>query len=306
VATGAAQTPLLFDAAGSSGSTATFFFADGSVAPGSLAAEHAFSTGGDWPVTVEVEDSAGLTQVARVVVSVPPRFEPRAASIASAHPYPGGTQLVVPVSAPGARWFRLHFTRLETAGADAVFVYDASRTAVLAYQGSFADLWTPPVRGDSGLVYLRGGTGGAFGIDVDEIDVEGPGAANHRPAVSIAGQPYGLRPGDEAALSASASDPDGDLLSLTWTLVDAPAGSAAALTTANGLSTSIVADLPGSYAISFTASDGQESASKLAWIVTRKGDASGCEVGTHGGALPPAIVMAVTLLALSLYRRRCG
>lgn len=307
VAKGAPEAPLLFDASGSSGATGTFFFADGTVAPDSLAAEHAFSTGGDWPVTVEVEDSAGLTQVARVTVSIPPRFEPRTASIASAHPYPGGTQLVVPIAAPGARWFRLHFTRLETAGADSVFVYDASRTAVLAYQGSFTDLWTPPVRGDSGLVYLRGGAGGAFGIDVDAIGVEATGAANHPPSVAIEGQPYGLRPGDLAALSATASDPDGDPLTLAWTLVDAPAGSAAALTATSGLATSIVPDLAGSYAVSFTASDGRESASKLAWVVTRKGDASGCEVGSHGdGALPYAIVMAVTLLALSLYRRRCA
>ena len=63
--------------------------------------------------------------------------------------------------------------------------------------------------------------------------------------------------GNTVSLSGAAStDADGDPLTYAWTLATNPVGSGATLTTPGAVSTSFVADLPGTYTATLTVSDG--------------------------------------------------
>lgn len=53
------------------------------------------------------------------------------------------------------------------------------------------------------------------------------------------------------------SDPDGDVLTYAWTLIESPAGSAAALSDATNVRPSITTDLDGTYTIELVVSDGK-------------------------------------------------
>ncbi len=66
---------------------------------------------------------------------------------------------------------------------------------------------------------------------------------------------FGL--GSQVRLDASQStDADGNRLSYRWEIVDAPAGSAAALSARNGLASGFFVDLPGAYVVRLTVNDG--------------------------------------------------
>lgn len=65
----------------------------------------------------------------------------------------------------------------------------------------------------------------------------------------------------------ASSDVDGDQLSYRWTLVDRSYGSAAVLSSGAGSQTSFVADLPGTYTLSLSVSDGQASTTTTVSIV---------------------------------------
>lgn len=82
-----------------------------------------------------------------------------------------------------------------------------------------------------------------------------PGPGNTRPVAVVAPVPGAFR-GDTVIMDGTGSyDADGDSLGFAWTLVSAPAGSAAQLSPADGVSPAFVADRTGEYVVSLVVSD---------------------------------------------------
>jgi subtilisin family serine protease len=278
-------------------------FGDGarSASPSGLA-EHAFFTGGDWPVTLRVTDLYGLDHVAHQTVRVPFRGASVAKAIESVHPYPGGTQQVVPITLPGAAWIRLHFSHIATPPGDAFLVFDGARTGLKSFQGTFDDVTTDPIRGESAFVYLRGFNGGTYGFTLDRVDYEMKEQAEHPPIARVGG-PASVLVGEAVALSAAAStDEDGDALTYAWRIVQAPAGSIATPVTPDAMVTAFSPDLPGDYALVVAVSDGTSTSEALTWVVTRKRDNPGvnCDVTSPDrGAGAPRRDITLLLLPLA-------
>lgn len=124
-------------------------------------------------------------------------------------------------------------------------------------------------------------------------------AGNNSPTVSLSG-PAAVLLGSTATVTATASDPDGDAVTLTWSL-QSPAGSSAALVLA-GSTARFTPDVPGSYLVRAVASDGTTSAEASAQVFGNPAvagtydtvfevlSASGCqgmvEPGQTTGAMP--------------------
>ena len=91
----------------------------------------------------------------------------------------------------------------------------------------------------------------------DDIFLRYRGPAN-LPPVAKAGEDVNIYLGQEVLLDGSASfDPDGDtIVSYTWNLELAPAGSGAALSPADAVNTSFTPDVVGEYVVSLVVSDG--------------------------------------------------
>jgi hypothetical protein len=80
--------------------------------------------------------------------------------------------------------------------------------------------------------------------------------ANQAPIADAGPEQTGITPSSIVALNGSASsDPDDDPITYSWTFLFRPAGSAAALTGANTVAPTFVADLPGAYRIRLVVSD---------------------------------------------------
>lgn len=75
------------------------------------------------------------------------------------------------------------------------------------------------------------------------------------PPVASPGANRAAYVGDAVALDAHASDPDGEPLTIAWTLVNRPAGSAAALSSTTTATTTFVPDVAGLYLVSLVVSD---------------------------------------------------
>jgi hypothetical protein len=94
---------------------------------------------------------------------------------------------------------------------------------------------------------------GRFRLDVVE--------ASSEPPVAEAGADVTLSVGSEAVLDASgSSDPDGDSLEYAWAFVSKPGASEAALEPSEGVITSFVLDVPGTYEVELTVTDGEREA----------------------------------------------
>lgn len=125
----------------------------------------------------------------------------------------------------------------------------AGSTAALSSPTDPRPTFTPDRLGDY-VVTLLAGDGelsGSASVTVTSV--------NTPPVARVTG--FGaVNAGEALTLDATAStDANGDPLSFTWAL-SGPAGSAAALSAAAGPTTSFTADLPGSYAVTLSASDG--------------------------------------------------
>ncbi|MFP4093450.1 MAG: PKD domain-containing protein [Cyclobacteriaceae bacterium] len=62
--------------------------------------------------------------------------------------------------------------------------------------------------------------------------------------------------GNSVQLSGTANDPDGDPLTISWTVTSAPAGSTASVNNASSLDATFVPDVPGNYTLRLTVDDG--------------------------------------------------
>ena len=93
----------------------------------------------------------------------------------------------------------------------------------------------------------------------DEVVVTAIEEAVNQPPVVDAGEDTTGHIGEMVMLTGTATDADGDALTLTWSL-SRPEGSQAELSNLEGAATSFVPDVPGAYDLSFTADDGKVSA----------------------------------------------
>ena len=77
--------------------------------------------------------------------------------IESLHPYPGDSDLWVPVFAPlGSDWISLHFTKIDVEyGYDFVTIYDELMNPVDMYTGYYENVWTRAVNGEMLWVELQ-------------------------------------------------------------------------------------------------------------------------------------------------------
>lgn len=91
----------------------------------------------------------------------------------------------------------------------------------------------------------------------DVVVITEPG---NTPPVADAGDDQTVLLGDTVQLDGSgSSDVDGDPLAFHWSLVAAPAGSAAVLSDTAAVNPTFVADLPGDYVVQLVVDDGQEN-----------------------------------------------
>ncbi len=90
-----------------------------------------------------------------------------------------------------------------------------------------------------------------------DSDNDNPPTANSAP-VADAGAAQILTSGATVQLDGSgSSDPDGDNLKFSWSLITLPTGSAAALSDAASQTPSFIADLPGTYVAQLIVNDGR-------------------------------------------------
>lgn len=111
---------------------------------------------------------------------------------------------------------------------------------------------------------------------VDEVEVFAD--APDEPPVANAGPDQYVAVGDTAQLNGSASyDPDGGNVAFTWTLVSAPSGSTASLSTTSGTMPRFTADLAGTYTVELVVSDGTfDSDPDTVLVVAESADDGDC------------------------------
>ena len=291
----------IYDGRTSSGAdVASWLFVDRDDPRDVFVTEHRFRHGGLWPVTLEVVSAGGFSHTAHTETLVPFRGTPYPRSDASAHPYAPGAQLVT-VSVPGANALRLHFTEIGLSPGDAIVIFDQAQGGVRTIEGSAVD-HTELVRGETAYLYLLGVTGGAYGFALDRVDAAFPGDANRAPVISVSGASGAAR-GTVVPFEATASDPDGDAVAISWRILLAPEGSTAALSSPIGETSSMTPVARGEYAIAVTASDGVSESSTITWVVTRERDDEGVACSAAPGRGSP-LAFALLALSLALGRRR--
>lgn len=82
----------------------------------------------------------------------------------------------------------------------------------------------------------------------------------------------------------ASSDPDGDLLSYTWTLTTRPDGSSASLSNANTASPAFVADLAGEYVVTLIVTDGELDSEPDSVLISTANSAPVADAGADIGA----------------------
>ncbi len=121
------------------------------------------------------------------------------------------------------------------------------------------------------VLRLTGDDGALTGVD--DLTVTVQGAPNQPPSVA-AGSDQIINVNDGAVLTATATDdgyPCGSALTYAWSLITAPPGGWAGLTTSNLSSTRATFSAPGTYLFRVTTSDGELSASDEIAVTVRPG-----------------------------------
>jgi subtilisin family serine protease len=114
-------------------------------------------------------------------------------SLASAHPVRSAGTMNWTISKSGARWIRIHFSRIDAQpGGERVEVLDASGRLINRWGGAFTDVWSGWAAGSSVTVrHTSSGVYARFGFDVDGVQTDVGG----RPAAEV---PVSLQPGTRA------------------------------------------------------------------------------------------------------------
>lgn len=121
---------------------------------------------------------------------------------------------------------------------------------------------------------------------------------NQAPVIDSISTPNSPTIDTELFLSAAASDPDGDDLSYSWSITEAPTGNDASLTGA--ASASFIPTAEGDYSISLTVTDGNGgSASRTVTLSVTAGDNTENQAPTIGSTSAPDSVSIGTQVSLS-------
>jgi hypothetical protein len=96
--------------------------------------------------------------------------------------------------------------------------------------------------------------------DASPSDAASPDAGGNQAPIANAGPDQTVSPGQTATLNGSGSDPDGDVITYQWTVIDQPPGSSLSLSDAQQASASLTAFAVGAYTVELTVDDGSLSA----------------------------------------------
>ncbi|MEM2878929.1 MAG: pre-peptidase C-terminal domain-containing protein, partial [Candidatus Hadarchaeales archaeon] len=112
----------------------------------------------------------------------------------SPHPYPNLYDQTWVISEPGAGKIRVHFTQLDVEeGWDYVYIYDGNNNLIGTYTGSYRDLWTDWVTGDTIKVRLVSDyliTAYGFTIDRKETGEAPPPPSGNKFAILVGVNDY--------------------------------------------------------------------------------------------------------------------
>jgi hypothetical protein len=135
---------------------------------------------GDWYIRVYLYSGSG-TYTLQVFASSPNVLAE------SPHPYPNDYDQTWTISQAGAGQIRVHFTQLDVeSNWDYVYIYDANNNLITTYTGSYRDLWTDWVTGDTIKVRLISDysiTGYGFTIDSKETGAAPPPPTGNKFAI---------------------------------------------------------------------------------------------------------------------------
>ena len=141
----------------------------------------------------------------------------------------------------------------------------AGSTAALSATNTAADSITPDVAGEYVLqVTVSDGRGGQA-TDAVKITATPPGM-NRAPTADAGFDLNGTETVAVTLDGTNSSDPDGDPLTFSWTLVSVPAGSTAGIIAANAAIASFTPDVEGVYVVQLEVSDGQFTSTDTATI----------------------------------------
>jgi hypothetical protein len=112
----------------------------------------------------------------------------------SPHPYPNNYDQWWTISEAGAGQIRVHFTQLDVeSNWDYVYIYDGSNNLITTYTGSYRDLWTEWVTGDTIKVRLVSDysvTAYGFTIDEKETGAAPPPPSGNKFAILVGVNDY--------------------------------------------------------------------------------------------------------------------
>lgn len=125
----------------------------------------------------------------------------------------------------------------------------AGSSAILTGADTSAPSFVPDVSGDYRVGLVVTDEGGLSSAPVEVLV-----SPNAPPTVNAGLDRVGIV-GTSVELTGSATDPEGDTLTVEWTLTSKPAGSSATMAPSDALASSFVPDLPGTYAARLSAAD---------------------------------------------------
>ncbi len=111
--------------------------------------------------------------------------------------------------------------------------------------------------------------GGLIACGGGSDDGDGDGTPTNRAPLANAGQDLTVIVDDPAMLTGSATDREDDPVTFTWSVMSAPAGSVAQPADPGAAATSFTPDVPGTYTMLLTASDGMGSDTDFMTVVAR-------------------------------------
>ena len=215
---------------------------------------------------------------ATTTTPVPPSGEP----VANAGPDQGNIALNTLITLNGSGSTNPSGTPLTYAWAFTSI--PAGSTAVLVNPTNVSPTFTVDRAGDYVVQLIV--NNGTVNSAVDFVTIT---TKNNLPPIANAGLDQGGKaPGSLVTLNGSAStDPDGNLLTYSWTLLTTPAGSTAVLSSTTSVTTTFVVDRGGSYTAQLIVNDGTVNSAPDSVIITSNNVAPLANAGPDQGNVAP-------------------